>query len=197
MTFGEALLAARKRANIGQVALGKVVGIGQTAISQVERGERSGFARETVAKIEAALGLPPGELAQHLPDEHAARVLAMSVLPLVGVVSAGDGSEDEYPPGTTLTVSGLYPPGTVAYRVKGVSMEDALIGDGDYVLVRGTPEGASGETVVVYYPDRGTLVKLKRKTHYAGANKRQPRDPLPFVDGVKEYGVLVGVIRKC
>lgn len=120
-----------------------------------------------------------------------------TLLDLIGVVSAGDGEDDLFPPGTTLKVSGLWPASTVVYLVRGVSMEDALIGDGDYILVRPQPEAKAGEIVVVWVPDKGTVVKLKRKKHYAHANERQDRDPIPFVEGCKEYGVLVGVIRKC
>lgn len=117
-------------------------------------------------------------------------------VPLCGVVSAGDGAGEEYPPGTLLSVPKLCPPGTVAYRVKGDSMADHHIIDGDYVLVRPHPDGAVGEVVVVWVPDCGTVVKLKRKKHYASANDAKPRNPIPC-DGCKEYGVLVGVIRKC
>lgn len=166
-----------------QAKLADAIGVRPPHVNRVLKAERP-MEMETVSRIAEVLGIEPEEL------------LSMLV-PLVGEVCAGDGAGEEYPPGTTLPVHSLYPPGTVAYLVKGDSMEDALIGDGDYILVRDQPVGATGETVVVYYPDKGTLVKVKRKTHYAGANKRQPREPLPFVDGCREYGVLVGVIRKC
>lgn len=126
-------------------------------------------------------GIEPGEIAH---------------VPLCGVVSAGDGAGEEYPPGTMLSVPKLYPPGTVAYRVKGDSMTDHHIIEGDYVLVRPHPNGGVGEVVVVWVPDTGTVVKLKRKKHYASVNDVKPRNPIPC-DGCKEYGVLVGVIRKC
>jgi len=127
-------------------------------------------------------GVTPGEVAH---------------IPLCGVVFAGTGDGEEYPPGTMLSVPNLYPAGAVAYRVKGESMTDHHIISGDYIIVRPMPEVAVGETVVVNIPDVGTVVKVKRKTHYASANKRQARDPLPFSEGCKEYGVLVGVIRTC
>lgn len=165
-----------------QSRLADEIGVRPPHINRIIKAERP-IELETVARIARALGVEPEELLSQL-------------VPLIGEVCAGDGAGEEYPPGTTLPVHSLYPAGTVAYKVKGNSMEDALIGEGDYLLVRTQPEGQPGETVVVYYPDRGTLVKLKRKSYYASANQRQPREPLPFVEGVKEYGVLVGVIRK-
>ena len=115
---------------------------------------------------------------------------------LCGVVCAGDGAGEEYPPGTLLSVPDLYPAGAVAYRVKGDSMTDHHIIDGDYIIVKPCPDGGIGEKVVVYVPDMGTLLKLKRKKHYASVNDARPRNPVP-AEGCKEYGVLVGVIRTC
>jgi len=166
-----------------QSRLADEIGVRPPHINRVLKADRP-VELETVARIAAALGLQAEELLSN-------------VVPLKGVVSAGDGEEEEYPLGTTLPVHTLYPPGTVAYLVRGTSMEDELIADGDYILVRPTPEAESGEKVVVFIPDVGTLVKLKRKSHYAGANKRQPREPFQFCEGCREYGVLVGVIRKC
>lgn len=120
----------------------------------------------------------------------------MLSLPLVGVVAAGDGEDDVFERGTVLPVHTLYPAGTVAYLVRGDSMVDMLIANGDYVLVRPQPEAQPGEVVVVWVPDCGTVVKLKRKKHYASANDAKPRNPIP-AEGCREYGVLVGVIRKC
>lgn len=145
---------------------------------------KSAMGTETLRRLAEAIGLNPADL------------IGLFV-PLLGVVSAGDGADEEMPKGTVLSVNSLYPDGTVAYRVSGDSMLDELIADGDYVLVRPQPQASSGEKVVVWVPDVGTVVKLKRKNHYASANRRQPRDPIPAVDGCKEYGVLVGVIRKC
>ncbi len=165
-----------------QTQLADAVGVKPPHMSRVLKGDRPAEL-DTVVRIAEVLEVAPEEL------------LAMLV-PLKGVVCAGDGADEEYPVGTTLPVHSLYPLGTVAYLVQGQSMEDALIGDGDYVLVRPNPQASAGEIVVVWVPDMGTVVKLKRKKHYAGANERQPREPIAM-DGCREYGVLVGVIRKC
>jgi hypothetical protein len=104
--------------------------------------------------------------------------------------------EEQFQDGDTLSVSTLYPPGVVAYRVAGSSMIDANIVDGDFVIVRLKPQAELGEVVVVFVPDMGTVVKVKRKRHYASANKLQGGELIPACDGCREYGVLVGVIRK-
>lgn len=165
-----------------QSRLADEIGVRPPHINRVLKAERP-IELETVARIATALGVEPEELLSLL-------------VPLKGVVSAGDGEDEEFTAGTTLPVHNLYPPGTVAYLVRGDSMVDALIASGDYVLVRPQPEAQPGEVVVVWVPDQGTVVKLKRKKHYASANDAKPRNPIP-ADGCREYGVLVGVIRKC
>jgi SOS-response transcriptional repressor LexA len=195
--FGVALKGAREAAGLTQKALAEAAEVQQASIAQVETGARQGLGLETIHRLESALGVPAGQLARHIKAGRAASVWASTLMPLVGVVSAGPGEDEEFPPGTTLPVSGLWPKGAVAYQVRGVSMVDELIGDGDYIIVRPKPVAEPGEKVVVWHPDCGTLVKIKRKKHYASANERQPRDPLAIHPECKEYGVLVGVIRKC
>lgn len=169
--------------------------LSQGYLSQLEKGVRRSASPEITKRLARALNVPTSELASLMPDGVAAAIGGRNLIPLIGVVSAGDGVEDAYSPDTTLSVSGLFPPGTVAYLVQGTSMVDAHVCDGDYILVRPKPQAEPGEIVVVWVPDMGTVVKLKRKKHYASANDRQPREPIPS-DGCREYGVLVGIIRK-
>ncbi len=56
------LRAARRAADITQMQLAAKSGIGQPAISALERGDRCNPKLDTVRKLEAALNLPAGTL---------------------------------------------------------------------------------------------------------------------------------------
>jgi SOS-response transcriptional repressor LexA len=195
------LRGARTRAQIAEIT-----GVSAGQIADYENGHRVPTSAAVFEKLQRAypdltpeqiweasgkptpqpVGRPKGST-KHPPE---------LTVPHLGVVSAGAGIDEEFPAGTRLIVSEMFPEGTVAYTVRGTSMEDALIGDGDHILVRQQPEAERGEIVVVWVPDYGTVVKLKRDGHYASANARQSREPIRAVAECREYGVLVGVIRK-
>lgn len=86
-------------------------------------------------------------------------------------------------------------------KVKGQSMIENQIADGDYVIIRRQESADNGERVVAMV-DRGmTLKKLyKKKDHIRLEPCNSTMDPIivdPSKDDVKVLGVLVGVIRKC
>jgi repressor LexA len=95
----------------------------------------------------------------------------------------------------------LVPPGRscFALRVRGDSMIDEQILDGDVVVVESRPEARDGETVVALV--RGQVATLK-KLYRRGARVRlQPANPtmgpidLPAAD-VEVRGVVRGLIRQ-
>ena len=87
-----------------------------------------------------------------------------------------------------------------ALKIKGTSMIDALIDDGDIILVQQTHTAEDGDTVAVWLRDRQevTLKKIYRK----GSNiQLQPANKLMESmycrpDNVEIQGKVVGVIRK-
>lgn len=179
-----------------QKKLAERTNLSQGYISQLEKGVRRSMSPPMAERLAKALGVSVVELTSLMPEATAAAVGGKHLMPLVGVVSAGKGADEQFEPGATLSISNLYPSGTVAYRVDGTSLTDAGICHGDYVLVRPQPQASLGEMVVVYVPDIGTVVKIKRKKHYASRDSERKREPIPITDGCREYGVLVGVIRK-
>ena len=123
-------------------------------------------------------------------------------LPLVGDVAAGTGVlADEH-------VEELLPlpedfTGTDAafvLRVRGDSMIDAAILDGDYVVVRSQPEARNGDIVVAGIPGGEATVKTFRKKGSSvilePANARL--EPMVFGpgDGIVIYGKVVSVLRR-
>ena len=114
-------------------------------------------------------------------------------VPIVGEVGAGPGrgteSSQPYP---RIEVDAEYAANaTHAYRVRGDSMRENLIGDDDLILVRQQPDPAPGEIVVVRLGESGEMVvkKLLQGGKLSGGHK--------VTDADTRYGVLVGVVRKC
>jgi len=130
-------------------------------------------------------------------DERAAAV----VLPLLGTVAAGVPIEAIEVEEQLEVPAALVPPGRscFALRVRGDSMIDEQILDGDVVVVESRPEARDGETVVALVRGQdATLKKLYRR----GARVRlQPANPtmgpidLPAAD-VEVRGVVRGLIRQ-
>jgi repressor LexA len=86
-----------------------------------------------------------------------------------------------------------------ALRVRGQSMVDAGIRDGDYLIVEPADDATDGRTVVVEVDGAVTVKKVYREA--GGEVRLQPANPemLPLVvrgDRVKIRGVVVGVLRK-
>jgi repressor LexA len=89
---------------------------------------------------------------------------------------------------------------TYVLQVKGDSMIDEQIRDGDYVIVENRKTARDGEMVVaLLHEDRATLKKLFRERD--GKLRLQPANPKmkPIVvnaEDVRVQGVVIGVLRK-
>jgi len=131
-------------------------------------------------------------------------------IPLLGTIAAGSPipvAEDELASDDMeyiSTCSELVPnPDQVyALRVKGHSMVDAMIADGDIVLVRHQTAAENGDTVVAWLPeDRETTLKSFFLEPSKGRVRLQPRNPnyepiYKSVDQVEVQGRVIGVIRR-
>lgn len=87
-----------------------------------------------------------------------------------------------------------------ALQVRGDSMVDAMIGDGDIVVMQHRQEAANGELVAVWLKDRGETT-LKRFFLEKGKVRLQPANPTMepiFADpkNVEVQGKVVLVIRR-
>lgn len=131
-------------------------------------------------------------------------------VPIMGTIAAGAPIEvpeslpDPQTWGDTIDLNpsfmDLRTEGLFALRVKGHSMVDALIDDGDIVLMRHQETAENGETVAVWIESEKTTT-LKRFYREVGRVRLQPAnvtmqpiyaDP----DDVSIQGKLVGVIRR-
>jgi repressor LexA len=122
-------------------------------------------------------------------------------VPLVGEVAAGTGvlAQENIEELMTLPEQFTGTGPTFMLRVRGESMIDAGIFDGDYVVVREQPDAEPGDVVVAGIPDDEATVKtysVKRgKVVLKPANPAL--SPMEFEpEDVRLYGKVVSVLRR-
>ena len=121
-----------------------------------------------------------------------------SDLPLCGAIAAGQPIESTETP-DTLNVSDLFVSraGTFALRVRGDSMIEDHIADGDYVIIERRHTARDGEIVVALLEDGSAT--LKRYFREKNRVRLQPANgtmqPIYVRQDVRIQGVLIGVVR--
>lgn len=118
-------------------------------------------------------------------------------LPLKGQVAAGDLHESSKP-GQRVDFGALFEvEGGFALKIRGDSMIDANITDGDYVVVTPQDSAKPGQIVVAQTPQGKTTIKYwfpeGNRIRLQPANKKM--EPT-FATDVKVLGVITGVVRK-
>jgi repressor LexA len=120
-------------------------------------------------------------------------------LPLLGLVAAGS-PVAALPQDERLEFGELFEgPNNYALKVKGQSMIEDHIDDGDYVVIRKQEAAPNGERVVARINDE---VTLKRYYEEGDQVRLEPAngtmEPIIVPKGEADIiGVLVGVVRKC
>ncbi len=120
-------------------------------------------------------------------------------VPLVGRIAAGspvlaeEDIEEVYPMPTALVGDGPI----FMLKVKGESMIDAGILDGDLVVVRRQPDALDGEIVAALIEgEEATVKRLERKDDTVILHSANPDfEPMAFTEGVELIGKVVTVLR--
>lgn len=201
--LGVEIRRLRKAAGLSQAVLAATCGKSPGYITQLETGEsRFRAASDFAAKLSAALGVPLSHWAPFTSDGHLfeqpkpgpVRIRRERFrIPLVGATAAGKPIDVGGEPGEYLEVDEFWPAEAVALRVRGSSMREHLIGDGDYVVIREVEDEADvGQKVVAWWQDEGLTLKV------LGPNRhlRIGRELVPLKKGDRISGVLIGVIRR-
>jgi repressor LexA len=120
-------------------------------------------------------------------------------LPVIGEIAAGGPIEAYQDATETLSVPDVLAARGDAYvlRVRGDSMVDAHITDGDFVIIRPQETARNGDIVVAQVEENA--VTLKRFFKEKGRIRLQPANdayPPQFYDDVRIQGKLIGVIRR-
>lgn len=118
-------------------------------------------------------------------------------VPILGTVTAGDPilafeEMDGYIPiNATFTDSDEL----FALRVRGESMIDAAILDGDIVIARKTPAAVNGDIVVALIGEEATVKRFyKENGHYRLQPENAAMEPI-FTDEVQILGQVVSLVR--
>ncbi len=169
--------------------IGKALGLHSpsTVHAHLAKLEKSGVLRRDPSKPRAI----------EILVDRAKRVIDPGV-PLVGQVAAGAPILAEENIEEMLQMPALIgaDSGDFALRVRGDSMRDAGILDGDLVVVHPTADAANGEIVVALLEDEATV---KRYFREADAIRLQPENPAyePIIAReVEILGRVIGVFRK-
>jgi repressor LexA len=163
--------------------------------------EREGFLERGAAQSRAIRLTPTAALQMGLTHELVPQSVTADahVVPIVGEIAAGGPIEAYQDASETMAVPDLLAPSGDAYvlRVRGDSMIEEHIADGDFVLIRPQTTARNGDIVVAQVEDNA--VTLKRFYKEKDRIRLQPANPNyapQFYDDVRIQGKLVGVIRK-
>ena len=156
--------------------------------SHLETLEKNGYIRRDPTKPRAI---------EILDDAFNLTRREMAQVPIVGRVAAGEpllaeqNIEDYFP----IPVERLPNNQTFLLQVKGESMINAGILNGDYILVEQTPSASNGEVVVALVEDGATVKRFfKENGHYRLQPENDTMDPI-IVDAVTIVGKMIGLLR--
>lgn len=120
-------------------------------------------------------------------------------LPIAGLIAAGQPIEAIEDRSETLTVPKelVKNPNSYILKVKGDSMIESLIADGDYVIVEKRDYANNGDIVVALLEDgTATLKEFFREKKYIRLQPRNPNYQPLLVKNVIIQGKVAGIIRK-
>jgi repressor LexA len=171
----------------------------------LERGQHSSRAVRLTPRGEAELGSPASRRESAPRPPSRVTPFRMPVerdvlsLPVLGEIAAGEPIEAYADGAESLEVPRSLQAGDDSYvlRVRGKSMIDALIDDGDYVVVQPQATARDGDIVVALLEDNG--VTLKRFYREKDRIRLQPAnaemEPI-YASEIQVQGKVVGVIRR-
>ncbi|MFI7448624.1 transcriptional repressor LexA [Nonomuraea sp. NPDC049714] len=118
-------------------------------------------------------------------------------VPVVGDIAAGSPiPADEHMDGTLTLPRDLTGRGNVfGLRVRGDSMIDAAICDGDIVVVRQQPEAHSGQIVAAMIDGEATVKVYRRRDGHVHLEPRNPLYDIIDGDSAVVLGIVVSVLR--
>ena len=157
----------------------------------LERGASHSRAIRVMPSAAMRSGMPGALMSQVSPDSR--------LLPIIGEIAAGGPIEAYQTASETMSVPDAVVANGDAYvlRVRGDSMIDAHITDGDYVVIRPQQTAIDGDIVVAQVEENAVTLKRfykeKNRVRLQPANESYPPQ---FYDSVNIQGKLIGVIRR-
>ncbi len=164
--------------------------------------EREGYLERGAAQSRALRLTPTAAIRLGLTSELVPQSLGMGevhVLPVVGEIAAGGPIEAYQDASETLNVPEMLAPSGDAYvlKVRGDSMIEAAIMDGDFVLIRPQNTARNGDIVVAQVEENAvTLKRFFKEKDRIRLQPANPNYPPQYYDDVRIQGKLIGVIRR-
>jgi repressor LexA len=163
--------------------------------------EREGYLERGAAQSRAIRLTPTAALRLGLSGElmPQSALSEAHLLPIVGEIAAGGPIEAYQDASESMAVPDILAPSGDAYvlKVRGDSMIEAHIADGDFVLIRPQSTARNGDIVVAQVDDNGvtlkTFFKEKDRVRLQPANAAYAAQ---YYDDVRIQGKLIGVIRR-
>jgi repressor LexA len=140
----------------------------------------------------------PIDVRMFLQDSHAPAATDDSVsVPVVGDIAAGTPiSAIEHLDDSLMLPRELTGRGTIfALRVRGDSMIDAAICDGDMVVIRQQSEAHSGQIVAAMIDEEATVKVYRRRNGHVYLEPRNPAYEVIDGDNATILGIVVSVLR--
>ena len=139
----------------------------------------------------------PIDVRMFLPEPTARESEDSVPVPVVGDIAAGTPiSAVEHVDDVLQLPRGLTGRGNVfGLRVRGESMIDAAICDGDIVVVRQQPEAHSGQIVAAMIDEEATVKVYRRRNGHVHLEPRNPAYDIIDGDNAVILGVVVSVLR--
>lgn len=119
-------------------------------------------------------------------------------VPIVGQVAAGTPILAEENIEDTFTVSSAYTKNSTVFmlKVKGSSMIEAGILEGDLILVKQQSTASNGDIVVAVLEDEATVkTYYKEKNHIRLQPENSSMDPIIITDDIIIAGKVIGLFR--
>lgn len=186
LSFVRSFIRDHRRApTFHEIMAGLKIGSLGTVNWYVRELEKAGVLERGRSNAKRALSVPD------LPGE--------TSLPLLGLIAAG------YPLEAVENREAIEVPPTYVHpenyvlRVKGDSMIDDHIEDGDYVIVRQKPEASPGQTVVAFVNGEATLKRYYPKKGIVELHPRNPAYEVIRVSAQDEFrigGVVLAILRQ-
>jgi repressor LexA len=184
--------------------IARAVGLASTSAvhHHLQTLEREGYLERGAAQSRAIRLTPTAAIRLGLSSELVPQTSGMGeayALPVVGEIAAGGPIEAYQDASETMSVPEMLAPSGDAYvlKVRGDSMIDAAIMDGDYVVIRPQTTARNGDIVVAQVEENAVTLKRffkdKDKVRLQPAN---PAYPVQVYDEVRIQGKLIGVIRR-
>jgi repressor LexA len=163
--------------------------------------EREGYLERGVSVSRGIRLTPTAALRLGLSSELVPQSMSAEshVVPVIGEIAAGGPIEAYQDASESLAIPEILAPTGDAYvlKVRGDSMIDAHIEDGDYVLIRPQSTARDGDIVVAQVEENAVTLKRFFKEH--GRVRLQPANPnypAQYYRDVRIQGKLIGVIRR-